>query len=274
MSGKAIEYWDKTAADYQSFTRISCDDFHYGPLLPGERQLSLFLDRLKPGMTALELGSGAGQNSIFLAKSGLICTALDGAPGQTEQGIALAARHGVEVDFRLCDLDEFTADEGFSSAFDLVHSVFTLPFLADGKMFVESAAKCLKLGGTFVLATAHPLFTGDWVEMDDGGVGVFIEDYFNPPADERHTEGGDFAASRPVPISTLCEWCREAGLSVERLLEPKPVGLDGMSKEEIQATVPYDSEGWRELVGIMQRIPVAVVMVARKMESKKCGTEK
>ncbi len=43
--------------------------------------------------------------------------------------------------------------------------------------------------------------------------------------------------------------------------------------EEIEATVPYDSQGWRDLVEIMQRIPVAVVMVARKVESKRCGTE-
>lgn len=264
MNGTAIDYWTATASVYQSLTRISCNDFHYGPLLPGENSLGLFLDRLAPGMTALELGSGAGQNSIFLAKRGLCCTALDGAPAQLEHGKKLACAQGVDVDFRICDLDGYTPAPEFHSAFDLVHSVFTLPFLSNGLAFFGAVAKCLKPGGTFVLATAHPLFTGDWVEMDDGGMGVFIENYFSPPADQRCTEEGYAATSCPVPVSTLCEWCRDAGMRVERLLEPKPVSVEGMTEEEFKETIPYDSDGWRKLVDIMRRIPVAVVLVAQK----------
>ena len=69
-------YWNAIAADYRAITRIDGSDFHYGPLLPGERKLRL-LPPLTPGMTALELGCGEGQNSLYLARLGLQCTALD-----------------------------------------------------------------------------------------------------------------------------------------------------------------------------------------------------
>ena len=48
-------YWDEIANDYQRLTSISTDDFHFAPLLPGDRQLGI-LPEISPGMRCLELG--------------------------------------------------------------------------------------------------------------------------------------------------------------------------------------------------------------------------
>lgn len=267
MNDSCIEFWNATAESYQTTTRIGTDDFHYGPLLPGERTMRLFLERCRPGMSALELGCGAGQNSIFLAANGLRCVAMDGAPAQVEAGRALAESSGVDVEFLVRDLNLFDGSGSeFAAAFDWVHSVFTLPFLHDGQAFIAAAARCLKPGGTLILATAHPLFNGDWVEMDNGEIGVFVEDYFEPRIDQRETADGAHAVSRPVPVATVCEWCSAAGLTLERVLEPRPAQIQDWTEDEIRARVPYDSDGWRELYDIMQRIPVALVVVARRQE--------
>ena len=53
-----MTYWNTIADAYQQETHISTDDFHYGPLLPGDRELHLLPDVLE-GLTCLEVGSGA-----------------------------------------------------------------------------------------------------------------------------------------------------------------------------------------------------------------------
>jgi len=73
---KQRAYWDALSGEYARITRIRTDDFHYGPQIPGERELRL-LPSLGPGSSAFELGCGGGQNSVFLAKKGLDCEALD-----------------------------------------------------------------------------------------------------------------------------------------------------------------------------------------------------
>ena len=60
--------WDAMSDWYQSESRISVDDVHYGPLCPGEKELQIIGD--VQGLRALELACGAAQNSIALAKWG------------------------------------------------------------------------------------------------------------------------------------------------------------------------------------------------------------
>lgn len=83
-------YWDALAPEYARITRIRTDDFHWGPQIPGERELRL-LPSLGPGSSALELGCGEGQNSVFLAKKGVRCEAIDVSEAQLSFARGLAA---------------------------------------------------------------------------------------------------------------------------------------------------------------------------------------
>ena len=141
-------YWDALSAEYARITRIRTDDFHYGPQIPGESSLRL-LPPLGPGASALELGCGEGQNSVWLAKKGVRCEALDVSEGQLAFARALAAREGISVAFRRASLEDFAAappppPEG---RFDLVHSSHALEFVQDPAAVVRAMAAAAKDGG-------------------------------------------------------------------------------------------------------------------------------
>lgn len=255
----SARYWDDLSSLYQKETRISTDDFHYGPLLPGDSTLGLLPEVC--GLKSLEIGCGAGQNSIFLAKQGADCIALDISEEQLAHGRKLAAKEKVVVDFRRVSMD----DMGDLGSFDLIHSTYALPFSADPKKVIATSKKMLKPSGTFLLTTGHPLYAGEWLDIGDGEDGVFIPDYFRPDPDVRMSlDDKTMTAARYWPLSTLAEWIHDAGLIIERLLEPAPMPIPEISEAEIRAKVPYESRDWRALYPQLARIPVVVIFKCRR----------
>ena len=252
----SARYWDDLAALYQKETRISTGDFHYGPLLPGDSALRL-LPAIVNSFQSLEIGCGAGQNSIFLAKQGAHCTALDISEEQLAHGRKLAAAENADVDFRRVSMD---AMDGLG-LFDLVHSTYALPFSADPAKVIADAAAMLKPGGIFLLTTGHPLYAGEWLDIGDGEDGVFIPDYFRPEPDVRMSmDDKTMSAAHYWPISSIAEWIHSSGLVIDRLIEPAPMPIPDMSEEEIRANVPYESADWRALYPQLARIPVVLIL--------------
>ena len=255
--GTAV-YWDAVSAAYQAATRISTHDFHYGPLLPGDRELGL-LPEDPTGLRCLEIGCGAGQNSIALARRGAVCTAIDISSNQLEAGRALAAAEGVNIHFRHADMDDL-ADQD-PQPFDLIHSTYALPFSRDPEALIQACARRLSPGGRFLLTTAHPVYSGEWVEIDDDEDGLLLADYFHPPDDVRiDIDDQSEIRVRSVPLSTLTEWLHNAGFRLDRLLEPEPLTIPLLTEEEIRERIPYESEAWRELYPVLQRVPVVVIL--------------
>jgi SAM-dependent methyltransferase len=254
----SARYWDDLAALYQKETRISTEDFHYGPLLPGDSTLRL-LPEIRE-RRVLEIGCGAGQNSIFLARQGAQCVAIDISEKQLAHGRTLAAVENVEVDFRRLSMDSLREGLQAEPAFDLVHSSYALPFSADPQKVIADAAAILKPDGVFLLTTGHPLYAGEWLDIGEGEDGVFLPDYFRPEPDVRMSlDDKTMSAAHYWPLSTLAEWIHSAGLMIERMLEPVPMPIPDMSEAEIRAKVPYESADWRALYPQLARIPVVVI---------------
>jgi SAM-dependent methyltransferase len=263
----SARYWNDLAEFYQKQTRISTDDFHYGPLLPGDSVLGLLPKAFcRPDVPVrrfqcLELGCGAGQNSIFLAKQGAQCTAIDISEKQLEHGRRLTAAANVEVDFLCISID----DMGDLGSFDLIHSSYALPFAADPAKVIADAAALLKPDGTLLLTTGHPLYAGEWLDIGDGEDGVFLPNYFQLEPDVRMSlDDKTMNAAHYWPISQVAEWMHAAGLVIERILEPAPMPIPEMSEKEILATVPYESADWRTLYPQLARIPVVVIFKCRR----------
>lgn len=255
----SARYWDDLAALYQKETRISTGDFHYGPLLPGDSTLHLLPD--VRGLRSLEIGCGAGQNSIFLAKQGAQCVATDISEKQLAHGRKLAGAEKAEVNFRRVSMDAMD-DLG---VFDLIHSTYALPFSADPAKVIADAAAMLAPGGTFLLTTGHPLYAGEWLDIGDDEDGLFLPDYFRPEPDVRMSlDDKTMSAAHYWPISAVSEWIHSAGLMIDRLLEPAPMPIPEMSEAEIRAKVPYESADWRALYPQLARIPVVVIFRCRK----------
>lgn len=260
----SARYWDDLADLYQKQTRISTDDFHYGPLLPGDSVLGLLPP--VPQRSCLEVGSGAGQNSIFLAKQGAQCVAIDVSEQQLEHGRKLAKKEKVDVDFRNISMDALREGTFGIESFDLIHSSYALPFSADPAKVIADCAALLKPGGTLLLTTGHPLYAGEWLDIGDGEDGVFLPNYFQLEPDVRMSmDDKTMNAAQYWPISQITEWMFAAGLTLQRLLEPAPMPIPEMSKKEILEKVPYDSKDWRTLYDQLARIPVVVIFKCRKI---------
>lgn len=258
MQSLQRRYWNSLSRQYQRQMRISTADFHYGPQIPGDSALKI-LPPLRQGMSALELGCGAAQNSVFLAGRGLRCTALDISREQLSHARLLAQEAGVDIDFVLSPIERFGRACG--GQFDLIHSSHAFEFIENPGAVVGECAAHLNKGGTLVVSTVHPLYNGDWVENldEDGnvcGMGLFLPDYFTPPDDIRRRDDGSVeVVSRAFPVSAWFNWFKDAGLEVVALCEPPelPSGVP-----------PYTSDDWADNEGELAAIPGTLVIAGRK----------
>jgi len=257
-------YWNHLADAYQEATRISSADFHLGPLLPSATALGL-LPPLTAGMRCLELGCGAGQNSLFLAARGAACTATDVSDGQLRHGRRLARNAGLSIDFRRLPMEELGQWE--AAPFDFVHSTYALPFVTDPARVIAAIAAKIVPGGTCLLTTGHPLFAGEYLEIEEEGEGMFLRHYFQPPPDVREDPADDdlIVRAKTYPLGQTIDWLHQAGLQLLRLVEPQPLPIPTMTAAEIAAQVPYISDAWRDLYPQLARIPVVAVFLARKV---------
>lgn len=256
-----MNYWDATAGKYQQVTRISCDEFHYGPLLPGDTFFQLLPAELK-GMKCLEAGCGAAQNSIYLSKHGATCTAFDYSEKQLSEAKHLCEKHCVSVELICANLNNFT--DSVSGKFDLVHSSYALPFAENEEKIIGELASLLVPGGTLIVSTSHPLYFCEWIELEDAAQGVFVENYHREVFDDRTLDVDSTIAcfAKAVPPSRIFACLRKAGLTVTDFLEPEPVDIDGMSEEQIRKSVPYESSDWRDCRNEVSKIPFITIFKA------------
>jgi SAM-dependent methyltransferase len=259
MTGKNRNYWNAIAREYQHETHIRTTDFHYGPLIPGDRAFRL-LPASPQGLRCLEAGCGAGQNSIYLASRGAACVAFDIAETQLAAGKRLARKAGCRIDWLQGDLSALPFRR--AATFDLVHSCYALPFVSDPETVVRRLAERVAPGGRLILSTAHPAAAGEWLDLDDES-GIFLTHYFDPPADRRYAADEAETTWRAVPLSRIFSWITQAGLVVDAFLEPRPEPIafhDGDSPPD----VPYWSADWLEHYEELRRIPFVAVFSARR----------
>jgi SAM-dependent methyltransferase len=108
------------------------------------------IESLRPGR-ALDLGAGDGRNATWLARQGWQVTAVDFSQVAIELGRARAAAEGVEVDWRLADLLEWTPE---ARAYDLATLFFIHLPREERRAVYARAADAVAIGGT-LLVVAH-----------------------------------------------------------------------------------------------------------------------
>lgn len=96
------------------------------------------------GKRLLDLGCGAGENSVYFAKKGAICVAADYSPGMVEVALQLAAANGVQIEG--CTANAMQLDFPDNS-FDVVYASNLLHHLPDPKACIKEMHRVLKPGG-------------------------------------------------------------------------------------------------------------------------------
>ena len=246
--------WDAMSESYQADSAISVTDVHYAPFAPGESQYQLMGD--VRGKRVLELACGGAQNSIALSSWGAEVVALDISSNQLEFALSLREKSGQSIELIAGDM---AAPLMFHpKSFDIVFSAFGWEFIPDLRGCVAHCAGLLRPGGQLLMSTVHPLTAFDW---DLGRGTLLVTDYFNPPVEvweepvpEGHSPGLTFFRT----IEELVGSVTEAGLVVERFLEPYPL------EPERGAESPYAGHYWADHKQRLEHVPFAVVISARK----------
>ena len=107
------------------------------------------LEGLEP-CRVLDLGSGQGRNSIWMAQQGHAVTAVDVSDVATARGAEIAASMGVEVEFVAADLESWQPP---TEAFDLVIlSYMQAPGAIREAIHAKATAALVPGGRVFVIA--------------------------------------------------------------------------------------------------------------------------
>jgi SAM-dependent methyltransferase len=110
------------------------------------------LGDLPPG-DALDLAAGEGRNAVWLAERGWRVTAVDFSPVAVDRGRELAARRGVEVDWRVADVTAYRPGPG---TVDLVLLAYLHLPAEDLAGVLAAGAAALRPGGR-LLVVGHDL---------------------------------------------------------------------------------------------------------------------
>lgn len=104
------------------------------------------------GLSALDIGCGAGLQAEPLARMGFAVTAIDAAPENIAAARAHAARTGLAIDYHAASVEALAATK---AGFDLVTCLEVVEHVADRDAFFASLAALLAPGGLAILSTPN-----------------------------------------------------------------------------------------------------------------------
>ncbi|MCB9137269.1 MAG: class I SAM-dependent methyltransferase [Caldilineaceae bacterium] len=222
----------------------------YGPWSPPEEELGLLGN--VAGRDILEIGCGAGQCSIALARQGARVTGLDISPNQ----LAVArdnARHA-RADITWLQSRAEQMIELTDATFDLILAAYVLPYVADLPKAFREMARVLRPGGRLIATLDHPLRTIFYDEEDEEPVGFPQRSYFDRRPLRWPYSGADvMLASRHLPLADWLDLGRAAGLELARVVEPTP------PQDLLDELWPEDDSR-----APLRLLPQAVIFIMRK----------
>lgn len=246
MTKEVKKWWEGQSRDYNKEVKIPVG-IHYGPGSPDERKLKL-LGNIK-GKKILELGCGAAQCSIAMAKKGAHVTGIDISGEQLKFAKRLADKNKVKIKFYEGDIKKLSQIKSDSQ--DIVFSEFALMYVDDLKKCFKESRRVLKKNGLFVFSMSHPfyrIFDSKTLKIKVSyfKTGKKVQIFFDPTkkfVTYEHT------------ISDIYNPLVEARFKVEKIIEP-----DSRKK------YPYDPWYglWDYTPKLLKLVPPTIIFKARK----------
>jgi SAM-dependent methyltransferase len=115
----------------------------------------LVIERLdpQPGQRLLDLATGTGAVAELAAPTGAEVVGVDIAPALIEQAMERAAARGLDIDYRVGDVEALELED---ASFDLVSSTCGVMFAPDHQAVARELARVTKPGGRIALACWTP----------------------------------------------------------------------------------------------------------------------
>jgi SAM-dependent methyltransferase len=166
------------------------------------------------GKDILELGCGAAQWSIALARGGARPVGMDLSERQLEHARRLMAEAGVEFPLVHASAESVPLPD---ASFDIVFCDHGAMTFADPYRTVSEAARLLRSGGLFAFSHHSPIETICW-PLDAEEVGDRLAlDYFG-----MHVIDDGEDVSFQLPYGEWIRLFRASGFAIEDLIEPRP----------------------------------------------------
>jgi ubiquinone/menaquinone biosynthesis C-methylase UbiE len=122
---------------------IRVADYFEACTAPENRFILKHLGDVK-GKYLLDLGCGAGENSVYFSRLGANCVASDYSPGMVEVALRLAESNGVAVEGRVINA---MAIDYPDNTFDIVYAANLLHHIPDPLLTIREIHRVLKPGG-------------------------------------------------------------------------------------------------------------------------------
>jgi ubiquinone/menaquinone biosynthesis C-methylase UbiE len=130
-------------ADSIQVDRIRVDDYFEACTAPENRFILSHLGDVS-GKMLLDLGCGAGENSVYFSLKGARCTATDYSPRMVEQALRLAAANGVQIEGRTMNAMDIEFPD---NTFDIVYAANLLHHVPEPLTALREIHRVLKPGG-------------------------------------------------------------------------------------------------------------------------------
>lgn len=218
-SADNVAGWDALADAYQEHVGWVEDELTWGLRCPPEAELGLVADVVE-GAATVVLGCGGGEDLVALHRMGVgALTGVDPSVAQLRHARRRCAAAGVEATLVRAVAEELDALADASA--DLVVSVQALNYVADADRCMREIRRVLRPGGVLTFSTLHPAD----VCTDDARPHGWRRSWFQVQQDWTWDGlAGEIAFTSW--FRSASDWfaaCTDAGLVVERLLEPAPV---------------------------------------------------
>lgn len=139
---KERKFHDRWAATID-LDQIQVANYFEACTAPENRFILARLGEVK-GKTLLDVGCGAGENSVYFAQKGAHCVASDYSPGMVEVALKLAAKNGVKIEGHVGNAMAFDfADDSF----DIIYIANLLHHLPDPEAAIKECHRLVKPGG-------------------------------------------------------------------------------------------------------------------------------
>jgi SAM-dependent methyltransferase len=203
-------FWDKESNEYQrrNAAHIDHPDTRWGLWQLPDSELGVLGE--VAGKDVLELGCGAGQFGLTLARRGARMVGLDISARQLEH----ARANGVEFPLVLGSAGAVPLPD---ESFDLVVADHGANRFVDPEAFVPEVARLLRSGGRFVFSGSTPFEAMCWDEQTESLGTELLLDYFG-----LHRIEGDDHVEFELGYGHWIRLFRANGLIVEDLVEVRP----------------------------------------------------
>jgi len=216
-------FWDRAAEAYQEKhgRRLAATAAAWGVWrVPEERVRAIGAIEGRP---ALELGCGAAQWTVELARRGAHATGLDLSAAQLDLARKHLADGGTAASLVQGSAEELPFGEG---SFDLVMCDHGALSFADPRAAIPEVARVLRPGGRLAFSIHSPLLFICWNPKTERVDRRLHFDYF-----DMRSEADESSIQFQLPYGEWIELFRSSGLELRRLVHLRP---------EDDATTTYD----------------------------------